>query len=323
MAVLVDARLDPHQHRVAPAVGVEDLLAGEGDGYRPAGQHAQLRDDELVRERVDLAAEAAAQGGGVDVDLPLGEVEGFGEGPVDAVRTLGRGPEVELAPTLLPVGEGRVLLEGDVGVALVEVDVLADVGGLLERRVDVAEVQGGDAVGVPELALVDELPGGLERALDGRDGLERLVGHVDAPGRLPGRLLVEGGHGRDRLADVPDLVNGEGVLVLADREGAEGHREVLSRDDGEDAVHRLGRRRVDVDQPGVGLGAPLDDGVGQPGPVEVAGVPGLAGGLLPAVHARVGRADDVEGGLGPLPQHPLAHGYSPRAVSSMASTIFV
>src|SRR5437899_3059138 len=59
-AVLPEAGLDPHQHRVAPAVDVEDLLAGQGDLHRAPAELRELARRDLVRERVELAAEAAA-----------------------------------------------------------------------------------------------------------------------------------------------------------------------------------------------------------------------------------------------------------------------
>src|SRR5207245_5003347 len=60
VSVRRDARADPHQHRMAAAMSVEDLLASERALDRPSGQHRELADDDLVRERVGLAAKAAA-----------------------------------------------------------------------------------------------------------------------------------------------------------------------------------------------------------------------------------------------------------------------
>src|SRR2546430_9652792 len=60
--VLFHSGFHPHERRVAPAVAVKDLLAGEGDLYGPAGEHRELRHDDLVAERVALTAEAAAVG---------------------------------------------------------------------------------------------------------------------------------------------------------------------------------------------------------------------------------------------------------------------
>ena len=58
-----------HQHRVAAAVAVEDLFARERDLHRPPEEQRRLGGDDLVVERIGLAAEAAAVGRGDDADL--------------------------------------------------------------------------------------------------------------------------------------------------------------------------------------------------------------------------------------------------------------
>ena len=57
--VACEPSLDLHQHRVAAAVRIEDLLAGQGDFHRPSGRDGKLGGDELVREDVALAAESS------------------------------------------------------------------------------------------------------------------------------------------------------------------------------------------------------------------------------------------------------------------------
>ena len=57
--------------------------------------------------------------------------------------------------------------------------------------------------------------------------------HVDQVQRFIGDPLVRGGHCRDRIAHVPNLVAGERLLVLADREDAELHREIIAGQHGQ------------------------------------------------------------------------------------------
>ena len=152
---LREAGLDPHQHRVAAAVDVEDLLARERDLHRPAGDLRELARGDLVGERIELAAEAAADGRRDHADVRLRHVEDLAEEAVHVVRRLGRGPERELAVGA-PLGHRRVLLHGQVRVALEEEDVLADEVGLGERRLDVAELERHRLVDVgPVAVLVD------------------------------------------------------------------------------------------------------------------------------------------------------------------------
>ncbi len=96
-AVPPEPGLHPHEHGVAPAVHVEDLLAGEGDLHRPAGELGKLAGGDLVGEGVELAAEATAHRRRHHADMGLGHVEDLAQQPVHVVRGLGGGPERELA----------------------------------------------------------------------------------------------------------------------------------------------------------------------------------------------------------------------------------
>ena len=78
-----------HQHRVAAAMAVEDLLAREADLHRPARASApRLRDDDLVVERIALAAEAAAVRRGDHADVRRRQVQHLGQRAVQVVRRL-------------------------------------------------------------------------------------------------------------------------------------------------------------------------------------------------------------------------------------------
>src|SRR5437762_8331776 len=59
-AVPFHSRLHPHERGVAPAVAVKHLLAREGDLHRTAGEHRELRRDDLMTEGIALPAEAPA-----------------------------------------------------------------------------------------------------------------------------------------------------------------------------------------------------------------------------------------------------------------------
>ena len=52
--------------------------------------------------------------------------------------------------------------------------------------------------------------------------------HIDQVQRLIGDPLVRGGHGRDRIAHIANLLAGERLFVLADRQDAELHRHVIA-----------------------------------------------------------------------------------------------
>ena len=287
--------LDPHQHRVPAAVDVEDLLARQRDLHRPAGELGELARRDLVGERIELAAEAAADGRRHHPDVRLRHVEDLAEQAVHVVRRLGRRPERQLA-VRAPLRHGRVLLHGQVRVALEEEDVLADQVRAGERRLDVAELQRHGLVDVrPVAVLVDAHVRVRQRFLDGHQRLERLVLDLDQARGPLGRLLVHRGDGRDRVAHHPDLLDAERFLVLGDRQDAElDGRQVVPRDDGVDAGQRGRARGVDALDERVRVRAPQELAVGHPRQHHVVGELRLAGDLGPGVDLGERLADDRE-----------------------------
>ena len=210
-------------------MAVEHLFAREADLHRTIEQQRRLADDDFVVERVALAAEAAAVGRRDDPDVRGRHGERLGERAVDVVRRLRRGPEHELAVGILR-RDRRVLLDRQVRVALVEERVLEDAVGVGERLLDVAEPQRHDLVDVADVAvLVDARLGVGEAVLRIAEGPQRLVVDVDQIERLERRQLVAGDHRGDRIADKAHAIDGERVLVLADREDAVRDGEVAAR----------------------------------------------------------------------------------------------
>ncbi len=142
-----------HQHRVAAAVAVEDLLAGERDLDRPAEHERHLRRYDLVVERIALAAEAAAVRAGDDPHARRRQPQHLGQRPVEVVRRLGGRADGD-AVVVLGHRHGRVLLHGEVGVPLVEERVLEDLVGRGEAAVQVAEGHRDRLVDVAVVAVV-------------------------------------------------------------------------------------------------------------------------------------------------------------------------
>src|SRR5487761_24977 len=152
VSVFRDACPHPHQHRVATSVRVEDLFAGQRAFDRTAGQHRQLADDDLVRERVGLATEPAAVRRADDADPAHRQLEHFREGPVHVVDHLRRGPQGDAS--IDEGGDRAVLLHRQVGVALEEEDVLADMVRLLKSPVHVAELERDQLVDIVWAAVI-------------------------------------------------------------------------------------------------------------------------------------------------------------------------
>ena len=133
---------------------------------------------------IALAAEAAAVGRGDHADVRGGQGQRLRERAVHVVRRLRARPQHELAVRILR-RDGRVLLDRQVRVALIEERVLEDAIRVGERLLDVAEAERHGLVDVaaiavlvnPRLVVREAVVGIAERA-------QRLVLDVDQIERL-------------------------------------------------------------------------------------------------------------------------------------------
>ncbi len=291
VAVAREARLQPHQHRMTAPVDVKDFLAGEGDLDRAARDLRELAGGDLVGEGIELAPEAAPHRGGDHADVGGGHVEDLGQQPMDVVGCLCRRPEGELLVGS-EVGHRRVLLHGQVRVALEEEDVLAHEGGGREGGLHVAELERHVLVDVgPVPVLVDAHLGVGERLLDRHQGAQRLVVDLDQLRGALGRLLVHRRHRGQRVAHHADLGAAERLLVLRHGEDAELHgRKVVPRDDRVHAWQLPGPRGVDPGDEGVRVRAAQELGKCHAGQHEIVGVLRVAGDLGPGVDLRAAAA---------------------------------
>ena len=132
-----------------------------------------------------------------------------------------------------------MLLDWEVRVAFVEKQILEDMVGLGNGCVHVtthfSEFEGLQPMDIAVLAVRVNARFGLRQGLERiADRVERLVAHLDEIERLGRGLLVLGDHRGQRIADVAHVLRRERIFVLADRQDAEGDREVLA---GEHQVH--------------------------------------------------------------------------------------
>ena len=227
---------------------VEHFLSIQADLDGATKQDRGLAHDHLVVAHIALAAEAAA----VRRRDPRGcarreALKHAGEQAVHVVRHLGRRPERELAFTVNR-GDGCVLLDRRTGVAFVEEKIFEDVICSFQRFVDVAELERLQPVDVAELAVgMDAQLGVLERL----DRIEIVCEKAAGTSLPPDRTLRlqsarRAHHCRDRVADVAHMLRRKRVFVLAHRQNAEGHQEILARKHEVDARVRF--RFCDVDR---------------------------------------------------------------------------
>ena len=204
--------------RVAPMVGVEDLVAVEQDLDRAARFERERRAGDLVRQRVGLAAESAADLRFHHPDSVHRDPQHLGERPMKVVRNLGRAPDGE-SPVGRCFGDGALRLGEGMG----------DPG---ERRPDAHRRRGRAEGGVDVAEMLDHLllhvrviePFLVDRHVDAlaADPRVRVLGErfdLDLDGRqcaLGGPFVLRG-HGRDDVADVSGAIHRDGGLVLGDR----------------------------------------------------------------------------------------------------------
>ncbi len=298
LAVLRHAGAEFHQHRVAPAVLVEHLLAREADLHRAAEDQRRLADHELVVAGIALAAEAASVGHRDNADVRRRHLQHARELAVQVVRVLRAALDHQLA-VALDRGERGLLLHRQVRVALVEEQVLEHVLRFRQRLVDVAELVGLVAVDVALLAVVVNARLRIgERLLGAGDGRERPVLHFDQPERLACGLLVGRDHRRHRIADEAHASDGERIFVLRHGHDAVGNREIRAGEHQVDARMRLRARDVDRLDFRVRMRRAQQLAMQHARRAEVVGETQLAGGLGAPVDAPARLADGVEAFLG-------------------------
>ncbi len=284
--------------RVAAAAAEKRFVAVEEELDGPPGPHREEGGRHLEGERVALAAEAAADLRPDHLDPMHRQPGHLGQRPVHVVRHLRRRPHRQAVVGRV-VRDDAVRFGEGVRDALEVPRGLGDDGGVLERLLRLAErlvdvlldVRVVDADLRMDL-LVLRL---LKPVHQPQDRFQFAVLDLDGARRRQGRRLVLGRHHRHVIAHVAHLLESQRLLVLRQRqhaEGAPGH--VLAGQDGDDAVHRLGRRRVDLLDACVRLVAADHLRHQHVGKHHVVGVDGLAGHLERSVDQRHARAQDLE-----------------------------
>src|SRR5262249_30661674 len=139
-SVVANPCLEFHQHRMAAPVAVKDLFTRQADLHRTAKHESRLGYDDLMVEGVALATKPAAVRRCDDGDVRRGHLENFRQGTMQVMRSLGAGPDGQL-PVRIENCDGRVLLDRQVRVPLIEEGVFKNMVGLGEPFLDVAEFE--------------------------------------------------------------------------------------------------------------------------------------------------------------------------------------
>jgi hypothetical protein len=186
-----------------------------------------------------------------------------------------------------------VLLDRQVGVALIEEGVLEHAIRVGERLLDVAEAQRHGLVNVAGVAVLANARFGVgEAVLRIGERAERLVFHVDIVEGFERRQFVARDDGSDRITDETDAIHRERVLVLADGENAVRDGEVPPGQNQQHARTRKRTRCVDSRDARVGHGRSQQFAVHHPGQHHIVREARLTGDFGPRVDTSPGRSDD-------------------------------
>ena len=291
-AIALDAGFEVHQHRMTSAMAVEHFLARQTDLDRSIEQPGCLRDDNFVVEGIAFAAEAPAIRCGNDPDVGGRHLERLGQRAVHVMRRLRGRPEHQLAVRIFG-RDGRMLFNGQVRVALIKECVFEYLISVGKGLVDVAESERDNLVDVAAVAVLVDGVGCDQSFFRARNRLQWCVLDVDQIERFERRQFVACDDRRHRVADEPDALDRQGILVLTDRKNAVRDRKIASGQDQVDAGMRQGASHVDADDACVRDGGTEQLAVDHPRQRQVVGEAGLAGDFGACVDARPRFADDV------------------------------
>ena len=315
----VVARVDVGQERFQP---VGDEL------HRPLERDREPHRRHLVGIGVDLDPERAADILRHHPHAVLLEPEMEREDALHHVRRLGRVVDRQVAGRRVEIGDQPARLQRHPGMA-------AEVEGLLDHRVGVGVGRVDVARGVLPLPGevvaelgVDDRRRGIERGLHVGRGGELLPFDPDQLGGVLGLLAPFGDDGDHRLALPARDLDGERVLGRGLEPFEMGEhadprivdaREVLARHHGHHPGRGLGRRGVDGDDAGMGVGAADERGVDHPRQHDVVdeGAPPVR--QAPRVGPRHAAADIGVGAV----ENPAVFGHGRAAGGSKWNTPWI
>ena len=237
---------------------------------------------------------------------------------MQVVRVLGASPERELA-VMAELGHAGVLLQRQMGAALVKRDVFPDEVGLGKAYFHVAEfvdlikvmssrTKSASANLLPRRRIHRPVSDGycriphihgyearvVECSLDRGDGREEFVLDVNQIQRFGRHIFIHRGDGGHRVSHHADLANRQRVFIFADGQSPVWDRQVFSEEHHLDAwiTFRLGG--IDLQDAAVRNCAAQNLGVKHAGEDEVVGVLRLAGDLRCSVHLAMRLSYDAQ-----------------------------
>jgi len=172
---------------------------------------------------------------------------------MQVVRCLRAGPDGELAVGILG-GDGGVLLDGEMRVALIKESVFKDFVGFGEALIDVAEFQGDAFMDVAFIAvIVNARRRSGQSLLWIGDSGQQFVFDFDQVQSLKCDQLFASDYGGDGITNMADVINAQGLLILTDRKDSVFDGEIFAGEDKVDAGVSGSARSIDAANARVGV----------------------------------------------------------------------
>ncbi|VTR70877.1 hypothetical protein DESC_870033 [Desulfosarcina cetonica] len=296
-AVFFEADLGPDGHGMAPAAGHQLLFTGEGEFHRATGFLGHERRADFPGAQFHFAAKPATHSGLDDPDVIFSQIQRRGQQALNDIRRLGGGPDGDAA-FLVCLGHAGAGFHVGVALGLDRERVLADVIRFGEGFVQIAVFNFAIDTDIGFVPVVKERRVSFQRTFDVIDTGQFFVLDLDQfDGRL-GNVRVHCRHGGHFIADIANLVDGQGILVLGFGKqppvagGDLG--QIRAGDDQAHAGQGSGLAGIDVDNAGVGQRATEQFAVEHTGKFDIVGIYGLSGRFGLSVGSGNVFSDDIE-----------------------------
>ena len=227
---------------------IKNFLTRERDFHRASGEHRQFARDDFMRERVGLAAKAAANRCRDDADAARGQLQSFRQRAMNVMRRLRRTPQRQMS-----VGRKRrergMIFEREMRVALIKIILFKNIIRFRKPRVQIAKFQRHHFVNVVMVGMfarMNRVARFVERFVHRHNRRQRFVLDVNELQRAFGGFNIQRRHRRHRVADKTHLVHAQRLFVLTARQNPVLDWHIASGNHRDDAGQFLRVQRVNA-----------------------------------------------------------------------------
>jgi hypothetical protein len=219
---------------MATAMVEKNLLAGTGYFDRSTSAAREFAGTKLVAKGVAFAAKAATDVGRDNPHMRARQIEHFADFAVDIMGRLRRSPEGQFAADGIcgvgfPISHTGVFFNGRVIITFVVKPVFTYEIGCGKTSLDIAKFIGYGFVDIANASSVINFNLRARQSfVDTHQSRENLVVNLNELQSCGQDIGIKGSNCGDRVTNIADLVDGQGILILTGRKNTEFVREVLA-----------------------------------------------------------------------------------------------